>query len=187
MIGKPPLVLVDDALALNFLNTQIALPAMRLDYLDSGDSLLAWMREVQLLDPDCAAFIRSHSTEAALEKVAAEVRELREWFRQFIARGALEPPTRLNEILKTDDTFTSLVPGDAGAGSPIRLLVRRRNTSARCLLLCIAEMLARFLCEEPLAAIRTCTGAGCSLMFRDRHSGSARRHCGMPQCVEAHA
>lgn len=190
MFEKPPALLVGDALALDFINTYVNYPGNPVDHLDSGKGLLAWLALVKLIEFADVDRIRREMSVAELDVVAAEARELREWFRDVLLEGkgragavdAVEVYGRLNTLLKADDTFNTIVAGDDDRGPPLRLRPMRRFRSPRSLLLPIADTLARFLCEDSFANVKTCQGTGCRLMFADYSLDGARRWCSDDLC-----
>src|SRR5580704_13252246 len=98
----PPALFVADALGLDFLNS-IATPVdTPVDWLDTGDGLLRWVKQAGLVPAKVLSELRSRALPGELESVAALARGLREWFRAFVLEhkgrplalsdlGALEP------------------------------------------------------------------------------------------------
>ena len=82
-----------------------------------------------------------------LDAVAAEVRELREWFRSTVlscqrrdpGADAFAASQRLNELLEADDKFNTLVASADGSRRAIELISVRRIRGARSLLPILAE------------------------------------------------
>jgi len=190
MLEKPPALLVGDALALDFINTFVNYPGDPVEYLDSGEGLLAWLALVKLIKASDVDRLRREVNSVELDVVAAEARELREWFREFLLErkgrpltaDAVVASTHLNSLLKTDDTFNAIVAGDDDFGPPLRLRPVRRFRSPRSLLLTVAEVLARFLCDETLVNVKACIGPGCRLMFADYTMDGSRKWCSDELC-----
>lgn len=190
MAQRPPAIFVGDALALDFLNTVAAPVDAMVDFLDSGEALLAWMVQARLIDAGQAQDIRGTTGPEALDDIARQARELREWFRGFVAsrKGRrltvedLAASERLNDILEADDTFNTLVAGDGSSDAPLQLQSVRRNRAADSLLFVIASSLAEFICDEPFIDVKECEGPGCGFFFADRTRGRARRWCSMAMC-----
>ena len=186
----PPALLVADARALDFLNS-IATPVdVPVDWLATGEGLLAWIGQAGLVPDEALQSLRARAEPGELDDVAARARSLREWFRAFVAAhqgrpleivdlATLEP---LNQLLARDERFGRIVVRPAGAAAGLECVDMRRWHSPETLLLPIAETLAKFICEEDFAQLKACEGARCTLMFVDRTRGHRRRWCSAAIC-----
>jgi predicted RNA-binding Zn ribbon-like protein len=134
--------------------------------------------------------MRKQAKPAELDRVAAQARNLREWFRAFVhenrgkplkaaALADLEP---LNRLLARDEGFGQLVAHKHGKATALKFQNVRRWRSPESLLLPIGEALARMLAEEDLSDVKACEGATCTLVFADRTRGRSRRWCSMGIC-----
>ncbi|HEX4572667.1 MAG TPA: ABATE domain-containing protein, partial [Dongiaceae bacterium] len=193
-VARPPAIFVGGAPGLDFLNS-IATPVdIPVDWIDDGEGLLRWLAEAKLVPAEVLAGIRARARPAELDKVAAEARDLREWFRGFLGRHKGRPLTAadlaelapLNRLLARDESFSRIVPepGSApgGAKPPLRLRFERNWSTAEALLLPIAQALAELVCSEDFAKLKACEGPVCTLYFVDRTRGHARRWCSMAIC-----
>ena len=188
MPQRPPAIFIADSLGLDFLNS-IATPLdMPVDWLDSGDGLLNWLAQAELVPTDALNALRARAAPDELDQVADQARALREWFRGFVRKHMGRPLTPqaldelgpLNELLARDEAFSRIsVDPDNGR---LALRLTRRWRSPESLLLPIGETLARFVCEEDLANVRACEGHSCTLMFADHTRRRARRWCSMAIC-----
>lgn len=176
-----------NSLGLDFLNS-IATPLdTPVDWLDDGEGLLDWLAQAGLVPADALNALRARAKPAELDKVAAEARALREWFRAFVRRhmGRPLPPEALSELgplnrlLERDETFSRISGGDGGR---LELRATRRWRSPELLLAPIAEALAKFVCEEDFANVKACEGLNCTLVFADHTRRRARRWCSMALC-----
>jgi predicted RNA-binding Zn ribbon-like protein len=186
----PPALFVADALGLDFLNS-IATPVdTPVDWLDTGDGLLRWVKQAGLVPAKVLSELRSRALPGELESVAAQARGLREWFRAFVLEhkgrplassdlGALEP---LNRLLARDEAFRQIVAREPDRGRGLDLRAARRWRSAESLLLPIGEALAACVCEEDFSDVKACEGSSCTLLFADHTRGHARRWCSMAIC-----
>jgi predicted RNA-binding Zn ribbon-like protein len=190
----PPFFLGDD-LALDFLNTRAAPAGEAIEWLADGRDLVQWLVAAHALPPPVAAEFRKEAGARALDAVASEARELREWFGGFVAahagkpleRGALRELVRLNEFLARDASYrqVELAPSaekeddDHGA---LRWGTRRRWRSAPSLLLPIAEAMGDLVCRKDFTMVRRCEGPSCTLWFLDVSKAHARRWCSMALC-----
>lgn len=183
-------IFVGDALGLDFLNS-IATPAdTTIDWIDSGEGLLSWLEQAQLMPADALKTIRAQALPGELDKVADQARNLREWFRGFVQRHkgralALESLSELkplNRLLERDETFSRIVIQHEANPAPLALQVMRRWRSPEALLLPIGEALARFVCTEDFSHVKACEGPACTLLFADHTRGRARRWCSMALC-----
>jgi len=190
MDHRPPAIFLGDALALDFLNS-IATPVDTVvDWIDDGEGLSAWLEQARLVPADALKAIRAGSLPGELDKVAAQARGLREWFRGLVQQHSgrtlaaedlaeLEP---LNRLLERDEAFSRIVAGQGNGRGPLELQPMRRWRSPDALLLPIAEALARFVCSEDFSSLKTCEGPACTLIFADRTRGRGRRWCSMAIC-----
>jgi predicted RNA-binding Zn ribbon-like protein len=190
--ARLPAIFIAGVPGLDFLNS-IATPVdVPVDWIEDGEGFLCWLAEAKLVPADALARIRARIHPAELDKVAAEARGLREWFRGFLRRHRGRPLTAkdlaelepLNRLLARDDSFTRILAGPASAGTraPLQLQTARRWQSADALLLPIAQALAELVCTEDLSNVKACEGPICTLYFLDRTRGRARRWCSMAIC-----
>ncbi len=189
MLHRPPAMFVADAPALDFLNSVATPVDERIDWLDSGEGLLSWLRQAQMVSEDDLERVKAQALPGEIDNVAAQARSLREWFREFVnvRKGAplgvadvvaLEP---INRLLERDEVFKRILPS-ATPDKPMELVVKRRWRSAEALLQPIGETLARFVCEENFELVRACQGHNCTLMFADHTRRGDRRWCSMAVC-----
>jgi predicted RNA-binding Zn ribbon-like protein len=185
-----PAIFIADAPALDFLNS-VATPVDSIvEWLEDGEGLLSWLRQAQLVPAPALERMRAESAPGELNQVAAQARNLREWFRGFVRKHAghslsrddlkkLEP---LNRLLESDESFSQIVPATSKDGGAFELRATRRWGSPEALLLPVAETLARFVCSEDFTYIKACEGPACTLLFADHTRGRARRWCSMAIC-----
>lgn len=190
MTTRPPALLIADAPALDFLNS-IATPVdTPVEWIDSGDGLIAWLRQAGWVSGEVLVRFRKESLPGELDAVAAQARTLREWFRGFVGAHQGRPLEAkhlkeldpLNRLLERDDTFSEVVAQQNGAAAAFDYRQVRRWRSPESLLLPIGERLARFVCEEDFVHVKRCEGATCTLLFADHTRGRARRWCSMSVC-----
>ena len=188
--GRPPAIFVGGAPGLDFLNS-IATPLdVAIDWIDDGEGLLRWLAEAKLVPAEVLADIRGRARPAELDKVAAEARGLREWFRGFVQRHKGRPLSAadlaelapLNRLLARDGSFSRIVPEPGSEEAPLRLRLERSWSTAEALLLPIAQALAELVCSQDFAKLKACEGPVCTLYFLDRTRGAARRWCSMAIC-----
>ena len=185
-----PAIFIADSAGLNFLNS-IATPVdAEVDWLGDGEGLLAWLQQAQLVPAEVLDAMRKQAKPGEIDRVAAQARKLREWFRTFLRKhqgkglkavelADLEP---LNRLLSRDEEFGQLVARGNARSSALEFHRARRWRSPEALLLPIAEALARTLVEEDLSDVKACEGPACTLMFVDRTRGRSRRWCSMGIC-----
>ncbi|MFL9869100.1 CGNR zinc finger domain-containing protein [Paraburkholderia fungorum] len=185
-----PAILVADAPGLDFLNS-IATPVDEpVDWISDGEGLLAWLDQAALVPRTVLEAMRVQSTAAELDEIAARARELREWFRVFVrkrkGRPLLPKDLRelgpLNQLLAQDQQHGEIVTNAADGATSFELRANRRWQSPESLLMPIAEVLARLVCEEDFTYVKACEGPRCTLMFADHTRGHARRWCSMAIC-----
>src|SRR4029077_14104660 len=122
MSQKSPAIFIADSAALNFLNS-IATPVdTEIDWIGDGQGLLAWLEQADLVPADILDAMRKQAKPREIDRVAAQARSLREWFRTFIREhsgkplkaaelAGLEP---LNRLLARDEGFGRLVANKRG-------------------------------------------------------------------------
>ena len=117
---RPSPIFVADAKGLDFLNS-IATPVdTPVEWLGSGDDLLAWLEEADLVPPDVLKILKTSALPGELDAVAAQARSLREWFRGFVQKhkgktlraSALRQLDPLNRVLERDEVFGQVAPRD---------------------------------------------------------------------------
>jgi predicted RNA-binding Zn ribbon-like protein len=187
---RPPAMFIADSLGLDFLNSMATPVDTPVDWLDSGDGLLKWLAQAKLVPAGALDELKTRAMPGELDKVADQARELREWFRGFVHKhmGRPLPPKALNELgplnklLERDEAFGRISRHRHNGDDRLELQRMRRWRSPESLLLPIAEVLAKFVCEENFADIKACEGHRCTLVFADHTQRRARRWCSMAIC-----
>ena len=185
-----PAIFIADAPGLDFLNSVATPVDEEVDWISDGEGLLAWLEQAACVPRETLEAIQSRSTPAELDEVAAQARELREWFRGFVRKRKgrplvakdlheLEP---LNQLLERDEQHREIVANAADDVTTFELRANRRWQSAGSLLMPVAEVLAKLVCEEDFTLVKACEGASCTLLFADHTRGHARRWCSMAIC-----
>lgn len=179
---RPEPFFIADHRALDFLNSVASPHGKKIDWLDDGPALLAWLRQA-FGDPSGTSF-GSKETNA----MAAHARTLREWFRSFVTRHAgteltaavaraLKP---LNELLASDQCYQQIVAGDGD--EPLVLRGSHRPAAPNAALQPVAHAIADLLCHTDFTQVRQCEGEGCTLWFLDVSKSHKRRWCSMAVC-----
>src|SRR5438094_216760 len=110
---RPPPFFIADSLGLDFLNS-IAVPVdTKVEWLASGQDLLAWLRQAELVPDDVLDGLRKGAVPGELDAIAAQARALRDWFKPFVykhmggplKRNALRQLEPLNQLLARDEEF----------------------------------------------------------------------------------
>lgn len=184
-----PALFVADAPGLDFLNTVATPVDTPLDWIDDGAGLLDWLGQAELVPREVLERFRSEAMPGELDRVAAQARDLREWFRGFVqahkgrsltpaALGELAP---LNRLLERDELHEVVAAVTAPAHG-LQLQTVRRWKSPESLLLPIGGTLARLLTGEDFASVKACEGPSCTLLFADHTRARNRRWCSMELC-----
>jgi predicted RNA-binding Zn ribbon-like protein len=192
--NRSPPILIGDSPAIDFLNS-IATPVdSPVEWLSSGEELLAWLDHTRMVPAGVLGTLRETSSPGELDAAAGQARALREWFRGFVLRHkgrTLRPETLrelapLNHILERDEEYGQITKVDRAENRSTRaaLVCRtlRRWRSAESLLIPIAQAMAELVCNEDFAQVKSCEGPTCTLVFLDRTHGRARRWCSMAVC-----
>jgi predicted RNA-binding Zn ribbon-like protein len=194
MADRPAPFFIGGALALDYLNS-IATPVdTPVEWLTSGEDLLAWLAEADAVPKEVLTSMRRTVPEGELDGVATQARALREWFRGFLNKhrgrplrpDLLKDLAPLNWVLERDQEYGQIVRRESAPGSGMRsgLTWRplRRWQSPDTLLLPLARAMAELVCNEDFTYIKGCEGAMCTLFFVDRTRGRGRRWCSMAVC-----
>ncbi len=190
LLDRPPAFFVANSLGLDFLNS-IATPVdAPVDWLDSGDGLVAWLAQADLVRAQALQTLIRQSTPSELDSVAEQARGLREWFRGFVRKHMGRPLTPeaidelapLNELLERDETYSRVARHTDSLGDHLELRTMRHWRSSESLLLPIVEAVARCVCDEDFASIKACEGHVCTLIFADHTRRRGRRWCSMATC-----
>jgi predicted RNA-binding Zn ribbon-like protein len=187
---RPPAIFIADSLGLDFLNSVATPVDTPIDWLDSGDGLVKWLAQAELVPADLLNALNERAMPGELDRVAGEARALREWFRVFVRKHMgrpLAPETidelgPLNKLLGRDESFSQISGYRHRDGDGLELRMMRRWRSPESLLLPIGEALARFVCDEDFINIRACEGHSCTLIFADHTRRRGRRWCSMAVC-----
>jgi predicted RNA-binding Zn ribbon-like protein len=190
MSQASPAMFIADSPALDFLNSLATPVATEVDWIGDGEGLLRWLEQAKLVPAEILTAMRKQAQPGELDRVAAQARKLREWFRGFVRKHKgkplrpadlkdLEP---LNQLLAHDEGFGQLVAQRNGSASAVAFQRARRWASPESLLLPIAEALANLLAEEDLTHVKACEGRACTLIFADRTRSRSRRWCSMEIC-----
>jgi predicted RNA-binding Zn ribbon-like protein len=185
-----PAIFVADAVGLDFLNSVATPVDVPVDWIDGGAGLLAWLDQARLVPRATLDAIRDRALPGELDNVAAQARDLREWFRAFVREHKGRPLTPavlpeldpLNLLLERDTKYTRVVARGHEAGSRLELAPLRRWRSPESLLEPIGDALAALLVEEDFSHLKACEGPACTLLFVDHTRAHTRRWCSMEIC-----
>jgi predicted RNA-binding Zn ribbon-like protein len=201
-VTRPPPLFIADNLGLDFLNS-VAVPVdTKVEWLVSGEDLLAWLKQAGLVPDDVLDGVRRSALPGELDAVAAQARALRDWFKPFVYKHmgrplqprALRELEPLNHLLARDEQFGQIVVRDRAYAqehshgrekrgiSGLAWRSQRRWHSPESLLLPLARSLADLVCTEDFTYVKVCEGPECTLLFVDRTRGRARRWCSMAVC-----
>lgn len=169
---------------MDFLNSIRRIDNLDIDWLDTGEGLLAWLEEMHMVPAHALQDLRAAFSSKDLDDAAAEARSLREWFRVFahehkgraLVEGNLQKLTRLNQLLQRDGSYSKIVHANEN-NSKLDLIIQRRWHSPESLVVALARELAGFVCEEDFSGVKVCERAGCTLFYVDRTSGRLRAWC----------
>jgi predicted RNA-binding Zn ribbon-like protein len=195
---RPTPFFIGDDFALDFLNSVAAPWGREIEWLANGGDLVAWLERADAIPVNLSAHFRAQYRSRALDGVASQARELREWFRRFVHKHAGKPLGRrallelapLNQVLGRDEAYRQIeisAAGDEGADDgeglqALRWQAKRRWDSPKSLLLPIAEAMGDLVCQKDFTFVRRCEGPTCTLWFLDVSKGHARRWCSMAVC-----
>ena len=199
---RPPPFFIADNPGLDFLNSTAVPVDTRVEWLASGEDLLAWIKQAGLVPGDVLNAFRKSALPGELDATAAQARALRDWFKPFVYKhkgqpiepNALRQLEPLNQLLARDEEFGQIVVRDQlykqehvhapeqNGISGLAWRPQRRWRSPESLLLPLARSLADLVCTEDFTYVKACEGPECTLLFVDRTRGRARRWCSMAVC-----
>jgi predicted RNA-binding Zn ribbon-like protein len=187
--GLPPPFFLADSPGIDFLNSLAHPAGQPVEWLSSGEDLVAWLVQAGALDAASARRLAKATPPGELDQVARQARKLREWFREFLDehRGkplgpkALKALSPLNAVLEHDDSSRPIALSSSGEPM-LERVVSRRWRSAESLLQPVADWMADVVCDADFTHIKHCEGHDCTLMFLDKTKGHARRWCSMAGC-----
>jgi predicted RNA-binding Zn ribbon-like protein len=125
---RPPPLFIADNMGLDFLNS-IAVPVdIKVEWLTSGEDLLAWLQQAGLVPEDVLDGFRKKSLPGELDAIAAQARALRDWFKPFVYKHmgkpigprALRELEPLNDLLARDEEFGQIVVPEQVQGQDLR-------------------------------------------------------------------
>ncbi|HEV2674842.1 MAG TPA: ABATE domain-containing protein [Aliidongia sp.] len=185
---RPAAFFVGDHLALDFLNSvATAAAGGSTEWLVDGIDLVDWLEQAGAIEPGVAVLFRL-GDRPALDRVAVQARDLRDWLHGFVRRHegkALGPDATaelapLNQLLARDDNYLQIGIDGRGHGPHSHRV--RRWTTADQLLQPLAAAIADLVCHADFRLIRTCEGVACTLVFLDKTKAHGRRWCSMAVC-----
>ena len=195
---RPAPFFTGDNLALDFLNSTAVPWGKEIEWLADGDDFVAWLEQAHAVPPGELSQLCEQTGSRALDAVASEARELREWFRGFVSKHAGEPIRApalrdlklLNELLERDDIYRQIEAtpfhntgeNDRERRHALHWQTRRYWHNARTLLLPIAEAIGELICQQDFTLVRKCESPTCTLWFLDMSKGHGRRWCSTALC-----
>src|SRR5580698_7082519 len=84
MSQRMPAFFVADSAGLDFLNSVATPLDVAIDWIDDGAGLLAWLEQAKLVPPEVLTAMGQRAMPGELDRLAAQARVLREWFRGFV-------------------------------------------------------------------------------------------------------
>ena len=179
-----PLLLADHP-ALELVNTSMLSRGQRVELIGDGRALVAWLVDVGLVDAPEAARLAKRFPAAALDRVAAGVRNLRSWATDWLTRWRVAPNARyepeirrLNQLLARASDMREVVRRDGA----LALAEHHRFAAAAEIPALLAAQLAALVVHEDPALVKQCEGSACVLWFVDRTKAHRRRFCSAATC-----
>lgn len=174
-----------DHAALDLLNSVFTPQDQPIDLLHDGPSLLKWLAGSGVVAPAVAQAAAAFPPRQ-LNRAAAEVRALREWFRELVLRWSVLGPRgvraadleQINALLAQGPVRQVLVQGSEG----LELRTERATETPSALLALLASSCADLLSTHRAEQVRKCENPACTLWFADTKRGPRRRWCSMAVC-----
>lgn len=162
---------VGEALAFDFVNTEIIARRKPVDLLDTPDDLVAWWDAVLERYPANSP-IHLQTAQAAFGKAKALRGALRRIFTAVVEHEELSPGDLdiLNDVLSTGHTRLVVTPEQ-------RFSIRQTGDEEHLMLLAIAHSAAWLLTECEHERLHKCKNGHCVLMFLDTTKNGNRVWC----------
>lgn len=192
-----PFFIADDP-ALDFLNTLARPWGDEIDWLGSGSNFLDWLGKADMVPTAELTRLREKISLVECNALAAQARDLREWFRSYVRTHAGQPLNTstlaeldgLNQLLANDKNYPqiearSLQNQDKMVDEkemPFLWKQQRRWDSPGTLLLPLAQAIGKFICRNEFESVKHCKGPECILWFLDVSQNHTRRWCSMAIC-----
>lgn len=193
---RPPAFFTADDPALDFLNSVGAPWGDEIEWVQNGRDLLNWLEEAGIVTSSALEPFRDPALFEEVDKVAAKARDLRDWFRLFVAKHANNPLgssaqsglETLNRLLMKGDSCQQLefLPSADLRNQESTPKVRWRRVwrlrKPDDLLLPLAEVMGNLLSHCNFDTVRNCEGPTCTMWFHDVSKNHTRRWCSMSVC-----
>lgn len=192
-----PFFIADDP-ALDFLNTLARPWGDEIDWLNSGTNLLDWLEQANMVPTAELTIFRKKISLVESNSLAAQARDLREWFRGFVRTHAGQPLdisvfselNGLNYLLAQDNNYPQIEVRNLHnqdkivdeKETPFLWNPRRRWNSPSTLLLPLAQTIGKFICRNEFESVKHCKGPKCILWFLDVSQNHTRHWCSMAIC-----
>ena len=171
--------------AIDFLNTSLAPEGEWLETIGDGAAYLDWLVAASLLDQAVASRLMRRFGVKAMDKAAAEAREVRRWAKDWLLRWRVQPQAvyaaesaALN-VLLTRASFTREL---SSADEQLTLVEKPRVDSAQALIALVALQIGALVTSENPALIKECAGHSCTLWFLDQTKAHRRLFCSAAAC-----
>lgn len=189
--SRPDPFFIADDVALDLLNSVAAPWGQHIEWISNGQDLIYWLQQSGLVPESVALDLRQYTATEELDAVVLKVRELREWFRTFVAAHAgsaidssVQPDTSLlNILLARDQSYVQIEMNTSKGEEALPQLQRhRRWLGPESVLVPIAESIGNFICNGQFERVKKCQGINCTLWFYDISKNHTRRWCTMTVC-----
>ena len=165
--------------ALDFLNTRMRVNDSLVDFLQSDEDVLAWLKQ--------AGFSPSAlDNRKAPSVLLRSARKLRESIRSLVEKrnaGQRGDPSLLNRYLAASESFPRLVWNRPNS---LKIDTVRRQNTYESLLAPVAVAAADLLANGDFDLVKHCEDETCVLWFSDRTKSHCRRWCSMEICGNRH-
>lgn len=193
---RPAPFFIADNRALDFLNSVASPTGTEIEWLNNGSDLLDWLELAGLAKPEDLKQFRKKAESKACDTVAAQARQLREWFRAFVMtyagssvdQAAYHKLDIINKLLNQGSSFiqikiAALIENNQEeSNTPLQIQRTQRLKKPEDLLVPVAEAMADLICDVNFWHVKQCEGPTCTMMFNDISKNHRRRWCTMSIC-----
>lgn len=166
-------------LALDFLSTRMRVGGELMDFFQSGEHVISWIRQAGLAVPETAADMDSR----ALLLCARKLREIIRVLVDKRKNGKRGDPSVLNRFLNHAQSHPQLLWERKGS---LKISQIRREDTPEAILAPVAESAAVLLSTANFDHVKRCEDESCVLWFCDQTKSHHRRWCSVALCGNRH-
>jgi predicted RNA-binding Zn ribbon-like protein len=181
---KQSFLFVGNHLCLDFINTEVIMRGQRVDLLEDGTDLIAWLVQAKLLSVGDSKAMEARLSRAGRAKLLGEATAFRAVLREMAERIVTGKPI-LRSTIEAVNRQLSRCPGYPHFLQTNGRLERQFRSAVQGtaqFLATLAEAAGDLLCTGDLSLVKKCRNDACILYFYDTTKNHARQWCSMNIC-----